>query len=139
MCFGILAFHDRCMKISVFVILFSETSMLQENLKILIQYVVDTFWDRLARFENLSSIHALKVKYEQVNQATFVDVFKSILHFSPFSIYIMHLQTLETAGARSSSSLLDQRKRTDERALEKEEEDYFNEDRFVSHSCCNKT
>lgn len=32
---------------------------------------------------------------------------------------------------RSTASLLDQRKRIDERALEREEEDYFNEDRFV--------
>ncbi|KAI3459229.1 hypothetical protein Pfo_015892 [Paulownia fortunei] len=73
----------------------------KENLKILLRYLVDTFWDRLARFENLSSIHALKVKYEQ---------------------------SLESAGARSAGSLLDQRKPIDERALDKEEEDYCNED-----------
>ncbi|KAG6431398.1 hypothetical protein SASPL_109477 [Salvia splendens] len=73
----------------------------KENLKILLRYLVDTFWDQLAKFETLSSIHALKVKYEQ---------------------------SLENVGTASTGTLLDQRKRLDERALEKEEEDYFNED-----------
>ncbi|KAL0376373.1 UNVERIFIED_CONTAM: Serine/threonine-protein phosphatase 4 regulatory subunit [Sesamum calycinum] len=73
----------------------------KENLKVLLRYLVDTFWDQLVKFENLSSIHALKVKYEQL---------------------------LESAGTRSTATVLDQRKRLDERALEKEEEDYFNED-----------
>lgn len=40
--------------------------LLQENLKVLLRYLVDTFWDQLSKFESLSSIHALKVKYEQV-------------------------------------------------------------------------
>ncbi|KAL0348603.1 UNVERIFIED_CONTAM: Serine/threonine-protein phosphatase 4 regulatory subunitA [Sesamum angustifolium] len=71
------------------------------DLKVLLRYLVDTFWDQLVKFENLSSIHALKVKYEQL---------------------------LESAGTRSTATVLDQRKRLDERALEKEEEDYFNED-----------
>ncbi|KAL0388868.1 UNVERIFIED_CONTAM: Serine/threonine-protein phosphatase 4 regulatory subunitB [Sesamum radiatum] len=73
----------------------------KENLKVLLRYLVDTFWHQLVKFENLSSIHALKVKYEQL---------------------------LESAGTRSTATVLDQRKRLDERALEKEEEDYFNED-----------
>ncbi|XP_073047009.1 uncharacterized protein [Primulina eburnea] len=72
----------------------------KENLKILLRYLVDTFWDKLAKFEGLSSMQALKVKYEQ---------------------------SLESVGTSSTGNLLDQRKRTDERALEKEEEDYFNE------------
>ncbi|KAG8372900.1 hypothetical protein BUALT_Bualt12G0115200 [Buddleja alternifolia] len=84
----------------------------KENLKVLLRYLVDTFWDQLAKFENLSSIHALKVKYEQ---------------------------SLESAGTRSSGSLLDQRKRTDERALEKEEEDYFNEDSDEEDSASART
>lgn len=42
----------------------------------------------------------------------------------------MHLQSLESVGTTSTGSLLNKRKRLDERALEKEEEDYFNEDRF---------
>ncbi|KAL3829337.1 hypothetical protein ACJIZ3_018139 [Penstemon smallii] len=73
----------------------------KENLKVLLRYLVDTFWNQLAKFESLPSIHALKVKYDQ---------------------------SLESAGTRSTGSLLDQRKRIDERALDKEEEDYFNED-----------
>ncbi|KAH6808627.1 binding protein [Perilla frutescens var. frutescens] len=73
----------------------------KENLKVLLRYLVDTFWDQLEKFETLSSIHQLKVKYEQ---------------------------SLESVGTTSTGTLLDQRKRLDERAVEKEEEDYFNED-----------
>ncbi|KAG8370504.1 hypothetical protein BUALT_Bualt14G0123700 [Buddleja alternifolia] len=73
----------------------------KENLKVLLKYLVDTFWIQLAKFEGLSSISALKVQYDQ---------------------------SLESTGTSSSGSLLDKRKRIDERALEKEEEDYFNED-----------
>ncbi|KAF8394654.1 hypothetical protein HHK36_020870 [Tetracentron sinense] len=70
----------------------------KENLKTLVIYVVDYFWNQLAKFEFLTSIHELKVKYEQ---------------------------SLENCKKRR---LADLRKRVDERALEKEEEDYFNED-----------
>ena len=41
-------------------------SIMQENMKLLITYIVDSFWDQLEKFENLVSIHSLKVKYEQV-------------------------------------------------------------------------
>ncbi|XP_028075348.1 serine/threonine-protein phosphatase 4 regulatory subunit 3B isoform X2 [Camellia sinensis] len=73
----------------------------KENLKILLKYLVDSFWDQLVKFENLVAIHSLKVKYEQ---------------------------SLENSGPKSSIDVLEPRKRIDERALEKEEEDYFNED-----------
>ncbi|KAJ6768538.1 hypothetical protein OIU74_022235 [Salix koriyanagi] len=73
----------------------------KENLKLLLKYIVDSFWNDLVKFEHLTSIQALKVKYEQC---------------------------LEQCGAKSTGSTLDPRKRNDERALEKEEEDYFNED-----------
>ncbi|GMH18892.1 hypothetical protein Nepgr_020733 [Nepenthes gracilis] len=73
----------------------------KENLKPLMKYVVESFWNELGKFGNLSSIHSLKVKYEQ---------------------------SLENLGANASISVVDSRKRVDERALEKEEEDYFNED-----------
>ena len=43
----------------------------------------------------------------------------------------MHLQSLENSGTKDTINVSDTRKRIDERALEKEEEDYFNEDRFV--------
>ncbi|CAK7326379.1 unnamed protein product [Dovyalis caffra] len=73
----------------------------KENLKSLLKYIVDSFWNELVKFEHLTSIQSLKVKYEQC---------------------------LEQCGAKSAGSTLDPRKRNDERALEKEEEDYFNED-----------
>ncbi|CAK9318476.1 unnamed protein product [Citrullus colocynthis] len=73
----------------------------KENLKLLVRYIIDSFWNQLSKFENLSSIQALKVKYEQC---------------------------LENCEMKSTSNLSDPRKRNDERAPEKEEEDYFNED-----------
>ncbi|XP_011010043.1 PREDICTED: serine/threonine-protein phosphatase 4 regulatory subunit 3 isoform X2 [Populus euphratica] len=73
----------------------------KENLKSLLKYIVDSFWNELVKFEHLSSIQSLKVKYEQC---------------------------LEQCGAKITGNILDPRKRNDERALEKEEEDYFNED-----------
>ncbi|XP_019056793.1 PREDICTED: serine/threonine-protein phosphatase 4 regulatory subunit 3A-like isoform X3 [Tarenaya hassleriana] len=71
------------------------------NATVLLKYVVDTFWDQLAPFEYLTSIQAFKVKYEQC---------------------------LESAGPKSNADSVNPRRRTDERALDKEEEDYFNED-----------
>ncbi|KAA8527388.1 hypothetical protein F0562_034897 [Nyssa sinensis] len=73
----------------------------KENLKILLKYLVDSFWNQLVNFENLPSIRSLKVKYDQ---------------------------SLENSETKSTINVLDLRKRIDERALEKEEEDYFNED-----------
>lgn len=37
-----------------------------ETLKVLLKYLVDTFWDQLVKFENFSSIQSLKIKYDQV-------------------------------------------------------------------------
>lgn len=39
---------------------------MQDNLKILLKYLVDSFWDELVKFEKLTSIQSLKIKYEQV-------------------------------------------------------------------------
>ncbi|XP_004487777.1 uncharacterized protein [Cicer arietinum] len=72
----------------------------KENLKLLIKYIVNSFWDQLVKFENLVSIHSLKVKYEQC---------------------------LDNDGTKGTITN-DLQKRLEERALEKEEEDYFNED-----------
>uniref|UniRef100_A0A1J3GYB5 Serine/threonine-protein phosphatase 4 regulatory subunit 3 n=1 Tax=Noccaea caerulescens TaxID=107243 RepID=A0A1J3GYB5_NOCCA len=71
------------------------------NATLLLKYIVDTFWDQLAPFQCLTSIQAFKVKYEQC---------------------------LESAGPKSTADAVDPRRRVDERALDKEEEDYFNED-----------
>ncbi|XP_054807111.1 uncharacterized protein LOC129309531 isoform X1 [Prosopis cineraria] len=73
----------------------------KENLKLLVKYLVDSFWAQLEKFEYLVSIQSLKVKYEQC---------------------------LDNGGPKSTTNVTDPRRRTDERALEKEEEDYFNED-----------
>ncbi|XP_047153634.1 serine/threonine-protein phosphatase 4 regulatory subunit 3-like isoform X1 [Vigna umbellata] len=73
----------------------------KENLKALLKYIVDSFWDQLVKFEYLASIHALKVKYEQC---------------------------LDNGGTKDAATVVDLRRRNDERALEKEEERYFNED-----------
>ncbi|XP_039166546.1 serine/threonine-protein phosphatase 4 regulatory subunit 3 [Eucalyptus grandis] len=73
----------------------------KENLKLLLKYIVDSFWNELVKFEHLPCIQSFKVKYEQC---------------------------LENGGTRGPINVSDPRKRIDERALEKEEEDYFNED-----------
>ncbi|XP_013585690.1 PREDICTED: serine/threonine-protein phosphatase 4 regulatory subunit 3-like isoform X1 [Brassica oleracea var. oleracea] len=71
------------------------------NATLLLKYIVDTFWDQLAPFQYLASIQAFKLKYEQC---------------------------LETAGPKSTADAVDPRRRVEERALDKEEEDYFNEE-----------
>ncbi|CAF1703561.1 hypothetical protein Bca4012_003772 [Brassica carinata] len=71
------------------------------NATLLLKYIVDTFWDRLAPFQCLASIQAFKIKYEQC---------------------------LESAVPKSSADEVDPRRKVEERALDKEEEDYFNED-----------
>lgn len=38
----------------------------QESLKTLLKYLVDSFWEQLVKFDSLSSIRSLKVRYEQV-------------------------------------------------------------------------
>ncbi|KAG8499564.1 hypothetical protein CXB51_006159 [Gossypium anomalum] len=73
----------------------------KESVKLLVRYIVDSFWNQLVKFEYLASVQSLKVKYEQC---------------------------LENCGTKANVNVLDSRKRIDERALEKEEEDYFNED-----------
>jgi len=42
------------------------------------------------------------------------------------------LQYLDNDGMKGTSIMNDIRRRLDERAPEKEEEDYFNEDRYIS-------
>lgn len=73
----------------------------KENMKLLVKYVVDTFWGQLVKFEYLASIHSLKLKYEQ---------------------------SLDNGETKDASTVVDLRRRNDERGLEREEERYFNED-----------
>ncbi|KAL3812285.1 hypothetical protein ACJIZ3_013553 [Penstemon smallii] len=84
----------------------------KDNLKVLIRYLIDTFWDQLVKFESYSCIRDLKVKYEQ---------------------------SLESTGTSSAGSLLEQMERIDDRALQKEEEDYFNEDSYEEDSASAQT
>ncbi|GJN35979.1 hypothetical protein PR202_gb24800 [Eleusine coracana subsp. coracana] len=74
----------------------------KENIELLIEYVSKSFWDQLVKFERLGSIQAFKLKYQQI---------------------------LESAVTKPSASLIDMRKRAEERAIDKQEEDYFNKDR----------
>ncbi|KAL4560273.1 hypothetical protein LXL04_032423 [Taraxacum kok-saghyz] len=73
----------------------------KENIKILVKYIVDTFWDELVKFDTLPSIQSLKVRYDQAQ---------------------------EHAVGNQTNNQTETRRRVDERGLEKEEEDYFNED-----------
>ncbi|KAL9269392.1 Serine/threonine-protein phosphatase 4 regulatory subunit 3B-like protein [Drosera capensis] len=72
----------------------------KENLKILIKYVMESFGDKLGKFEHLASVQAFKLRYDQA---------------------------LDNSGTSPSLALEDSMKKFDERAPEKEEEDYFNE------------
>ncbi|KAG2588512.1 hypothetical protein PVAP13_5NG342000 [Panicum virgatum] len=73
----------------------------KENIKTLVIYVTESFWDQLTKFEHFGSIQAFKLKYQQY---------------------------LESAEPRLSASVPDVRKKAEQRGLEKEEEDYFNKD-----------
>lgn len=68
----------------VSITLLTKSRVMQENLKILLRYLVGSFWDQLVKFENFSSVHSLKVKYEQV-----FSVFYTIhtYHFLEFSVF----------------------------------------------------
>jgi protein phosphatase-4 regulatory subunit 3 len=73
----------------------------ENDLKLLLKHLVDSYWGQLVKFEHLASIHSLKVKYEQC-----VD-----------------------NGGTNGAAVMDLRRRIDERAVEREEEErYFNED-----------
>ncbi|KAK4742744.1 hypothetical protein SAY87_000745 [Trapa incisa] len=90
----------------------------KENMKLLIIYIVNSFWKDLVKFEHLESLQAFKVKFEQ---------------------------SQDSSGSKSTGNISDPRRRIDERALEKEEEAYFNEDSdeedtaSASLSCPEKT
>ncbi|CAA7407455.1 unnamed protein product [Spirodela intermedia] len=79
----------------------------KEN-KTLTIYVFETFWDQLSKFQYLETIRVLKTRYEQ-------------------SLEKCDMSTVTTD---------DLRKRIDERALEKEEEDYFNDQSDGEDSSC---
>uniref|UniRef100_A0A452Y2B9 Serine/threonine-protein phosphatase 4 regulatory subunit 3-like central domain-containing protein n=1 Tax=Aegilops tauschii subsp. strangulata TaxID=200361 RepID=A0A452Y2B9_AEGTS len=72
----------------------------KENLKSLVLYVVESFWDQLLMFEQLASIQAFKLKYQE-----YVDI-----------------------AEETQTTSVDHTRKADERGLDKEEEDYFSKD-----------
>ncbi|XP_071688497.1 uncharacterized protein [Rutidosis leptorrhynchoides] len=70
----------------------------KDNMKILLKYLVETFWDQLVKFDSLPCIQSLKVRYDQAQEHA--------------------ANQLEE----------DSRRHVEDRVLEKEEEDYFNKD-----------
>lgn len=54
-----------------------------------------------------------------------------VLRYLYFNLHLC-LQCLDNGGTKGIANVTDPRRRIDERALEKEEEDYFNEDRYIS-------
>ncbi|XP_042458592.1 serine/threonine-protein phosphatase 4 regulatory subunit 3B-like [Zingiber officinale] len=73
----------------------------RENVKVLVLHIVDSFWDKLMKFRHLGTIQSLKIKQEQL---------------------------LENPETKNAATSIEPRSQTEQRALEKEEEDYFNED-----------
>ncbi|CAL4902836.1 unnamed protein product [Urochloa decumbens] len=69
----------------------------KENLELLIEYVAESFWDQLVKFEQLESIQAFKPKHQQI---------------------------MESAKTKQTSNVVAMRKKTDERRADKKE-DYF--------------
>ncbi|XP_078161602.1 binding protein [Carex rostrata] len=86
----------------------------KDNLKSLVVYVVETFSEQLKKFEHLGSIQALKIKYDQC---------------------------LENNGEQKADNNAkgEARRRSEDRGLDKEEEDYFNEDSDEEDSAGNAT
>lgn len=84
------------------------------------------------RFEYLGSIQALKVKFEQVT-SDFANNLFDIMNLYTLSAPGSFLQSQDSSGTKSTSIVSDPRKRADERALEKEEQEYF-DDRFIFYS-----
>ncbi|CAD6334561.1 unnamed protein product [Miscanthus lutarioriparius] len=83
----------------------------KENLEPLIEYVAESFWDQLVKFERLQSIQSFKLKY----------LLMSIKSDVPEKI-------VESAETKQSTGVVDTRKKADERGADKEQEGYFNKD-----------
>lgn len=79
------------------------------------------------KFEYLVSIHSLKVKYEQVFPLAFAQFFSMYIDLS----LCVCLQLLDSSGSKVTANAVGSRRQIEERALEKEEEDYFNQDRCI--------
>lgn len=85
----------------------------KENIKCLVEYLLNKFSDQLEKLDCVGTFQALKLKYEQTLDG---------------------VTTRSLSGGKGPNHLsqmnniVDQRKRRDDRALEKEEDEYFNEE-----------
>lgn len=85
----------------------------KENIKCLVEYLLNKFSDQLEKLDCVGTFQALKLKYEQTLDS---------------------VTTRSLSGGKGPNHLsqmnniVDQRKRRDDRALEKEEDEYFNEE-----------
>lgn len=58
-------------------------------MKPLLKYIVDSFWNELAKFEYLATINSLKVKYEQVLSLSLLGLFHYLLWCSTDSDFVV--------------------------------------------------
>ncbi|TVU17495.1 hypothetical protein EJB05_33533, partial [Eragrostis curvula] len=73
----------------------------KENIDSLVEYVYNSFWGQLVNFEHLKSIRDFKLKYQQI---------------------------MESAKTKPITNLIDMRKKAEGGGVDKQEEDYFNND-----------
>ncbi|KAG0517055.1 hypothetical protein BDA96_09G055300 [Sorghum bicolor] len=83
----------------------------KQNIEPLIEYVAESFWGQLVRFERLQSIQAFKLRY----------LLMSIKSDAPEKI-------VESAEIKQSTGVAVMRKKADERGADKEQEGYFSKD-----------
>eukprot|EP00252_Welwitschia_mirabilis_P024328 TRINITY_DN717_c0_g1_i3.p1 TRINITY_DN717_c0_g1~~TRINITY_DN717_c0_g1_i3.p1 ORF type:complete len:393 (-),score=76.78 TRINITY_DN717_c0_g1_i3:347-1525(-) len=85
----------------------------KENIKCLVEYLVKKHYEQVVHLDCVGTFQALKLRYEQNLEGC-----------------LARVSTVASAPSHSNqmASVANNRKRLDERALEKEEEDYFNED-----------
>uniref|UniRef100_A0A0E0C1F1 Uncharacterized protein n=1 Tax=Oryza meridionalis TaxID=40149 RepID=A0A0E0C1F1_9ORYZ len=109
----------------------------KEGLKQLIIYAIESFWDQLMKFEHFGSIQAFRLKYQQIGPywlycyltTNFLLSTSSLCLLSNEMVFLFgYCKYLESAETKLSANVPDIRKKAEERGLEKEEEDYFNED-----------
>ncbi|KAG6544232.1 hypothetical protein Mapa_014335 [Marchantia paleacea] len=100
----------------------------KENITILIVHLVENFSEKLECVDYVETIQALKLKYEQslegVSSIT-REAGGGVMSGGPDHGSVRVRERMNQIG-----SLADSRKRRDERSLDKDEEDYFNEDRY---------
>ncbi|KAL3683370.1 hypothetical protein R1sor_001392 [Riccia sorocarpa] len=98
----------------------------KENISILIAHLVENFAEKLECVDYVETVQALKLKFEQSQEGAASvgrDAGGAVMSSGPDHGSMRVRERLNQMG-----SLADTRKRRDERALDKDEEDYFAED-----------